>query len=285
MLRLYILTQLHRINIGICMKTITYRNRTHACICSDAWHTCVVGVTCHQQHVRKDEGKLWYWRHPLGFKLNDPASPVQPFRTCTRLFVLFFFFILISFPSFLPPFSLVSPFFAFYSGENFPRRNVSITNRFAPMMFSFLTRVYMIHMFERTIWNSICDSSSVASNSRVHMWNESGRHPWLCIRHSHRSLCFLSIFFISWKFNHLLCQLYHSRFTSIFSIPPMPPHRRVASSFVRTHVCFTRDCFKTRNIVYDDIIKQIYLFGSLMYNCSYNLMGASAVLRAINQIL
>lgn len=131
------------------MKTITCRNRTHACICSDAWHTCVVGVTCHQQHVRKDEGKLWYWRHPLGFKLNDPASPVQPFRTCTRLFILFFFFILISFPSFHPPFSLVSPFFAFYSGENFPRRNVSITNRFAPMMFSFLTRVYMIHMFER----------------------------------------------------------------------------------------------------------------------------------------
>lgn len=218
LLRLYILTQLHRINIGICMKTITCRNRTHACICSDAWHTRVVGVTCHQQHVRKDEGKLWYWRHPLGFKLKRSSIS---YTTLSNLYaslcIFFLHFNLISFFS-SSIFPCVS-FFAFYPGENFPHRNVSITNRCSLQWCSpfWHVYVYVIHMFERTIWNSICDSSSVASNSRVHMWNESGRHPWPCIRHSHRSLCLLSVFFISWKFNHLLFQLYRSRFAFPYS--------------------------------------------------------------------
>lgn len=206
MSRLYILTRLHRINIGICVKTITCRNKTHACICGDAWHTRVAKVTCHQQHMHQDEGKLWHWRHPFGFTLkrSSISRTILPNLCTLRFFTCSFsFIILILFSSSLLLFfhsPLCLPFLLFTLDKLFTHKRFDYKPTLTPMIFSFFTRVYMTHMFERGPFEIAavihCGFFEFIYGEFIY---ETNLWSWFltCIQHFHGTLCLFFIFLLS----------------------------------------------------------------------------------------
>lgn len=196
--RLYILTRLHRINIGIRM-TIAYRNKTHACIYSNAWHTRVVEVTCHQRHMHKDEGKLWYWRHPFGFtpKLFNVSQSF--IRTIfSNLYALYVFLLLLffhfNFIFLLFSFSCFSPWIKHRSVSKYKPKLV-------PTIFSFLTCVCTWHICSKrpfeiaAVIHRGCFEFMCETWPNSYMKSGSWNHPWPCIRHLHRFV--FSLFFSS----------------------------------------------------------------------------------------
>lgn len=122
--------------------------------------------------MREDKDKLSHWRHPLGFNLNQRSGISRITLSslyALRLSVLRFFFLLhFNFISFFSsavlscvPLSGFSPRTKLLRRKRFDYKAV-----LAPEIFFPCTHV---HMFEGIIQNSNRDSSSVASNSGVHI--------------------------------------------------------------------------------------------------------------------